>query len=116
MTYFPHTLVLALLLAGCDAVGDPAATIIGIDVDVPVPEDFVEIQDVSGRSYARVESFPASVDIQLWSEGRAYFIIVLRRTDDGLRAVAASDGFDARDLTGDTYTTTGNVEAVLSLE
>ena len=116
MKYFPLAFILVLLLSGCDAVGDPAATIIGIDVDLTVPEDFVEIQDVAGRSYARVESFPASVDIQLWSEGRAYFIVVMRRTDDGLQVVASSDAFMARDLTGDTFTTSGNVEAVLSLE
>ena len=116
MTYFRHTLVLALLLAGCDVIGDPAATITGIDVTVAAPDHFIEIQDVAGRTYARVESFPASVDIQLYSEGRAYFIVEMRRTDDGFRAVAASDGFMARNLTGSSYTTSGNVEAVLSLE
>ena len=116
MKYLPHTFVLALLLTGCDAVGSPAATITGIDVDLAAPDHFIEIQDVAGRTYARVESFPASVDIQLYSEGRTYFIVEMRRTDDGFRAVAASDGFMARDLTGSSYTTSGNVEAVLSLE
>ena len=116
MKYVPHAFVLALLLSGCDGVGEPAATIIGIDVSVASPDHFIEIQDFDGRSYARVESFPASVDIQLWSEGRDYFIIVLRPTDDGLQFVRASDGFKARDLSGTTFTTNGNVEAVLSLE
>ncbi len=115
MKYLPHAFVLALLLSGCDAVGDPVATITGIDVAVAAPDHFVEIQDVAGRTYARVENFPASVHIQLYSEERAYFVVVIRRTDDGFRVVAASDSFMARDLTGETFTTGGNVEAVLSL-
>jgi len=116
MNYLPHALVLALLLTGCDAAGSPAATITGINVAVAAPDHFVEIQDVAGRTYGHVESFPASVDIQLWSEGRAYFIVEIHRTDNGLRVVAASDAFMTRDLTGDTFTTSGGVEAVLSLE
>ncbi len=116
MTYFRYAFVMALLLAGCDAIGDPVATITGIDVTVAAPDHFIEIQDVAGRSYARVESFPASVDIRLYSEERTYFIVEIRRTDDGFQAVAASDSFIARDLTDDTFTTSGGVEAVLSLE
>ncbi|MCH7639819.1 MAG: hypothetical protein IH855_10200 [Bacteroidetes bacterium] len=116
MKYLHHAFVLALLFSGCDSVGDPVATITGIDVAVAAPDHFVEIQDVAGRTYARVENFPASVHIQLYTEGRAYFIVEMRRTDGGLQAVAASNGFMARDLTGDTYTTSGDVEAVLSLQ
>ena len=107
---------MALLLAGCDAIGDPVATITGIDVTVAAPDHFIEIQDVAGRSYARVKSFPASVDIRLYSEERTFFIVEIRQTDDGFQAVAASDAFIARDLTDDTFTTSGGVEAVLSLE
>lgn len=116
MKCLPLLFVFALLISGCDTVGAPAATITGIDVDLAAPDHFVEIQDVAGRTYAHIESFPATVDIQLYSEERAYFIVVIRPTDDGLRAVAASDAFMARDLTGSSYTTSGNVEAVLSLE
>ncbi len=116
MKYLPHAFILALLVSGCDSDGSPAATITGIDVAVAAPDHFVEIQDVAGRTYAHVESFPASVDIQLYSEDRAYFIVEIRPADNGLLTVAASDAFMARELTGDTFTTSGGVEAVLSLE
>ncbi len=116
MKYTHHILYLAFLLAGCDAVGSPIATITGVDVAVADVDEFVEIQDVSGRSYARIEDFPADVDVQLFSEGRDYFIVLLSISNGDTAFVAASESFKAGDLTGSSFTTSGDVEAILTLE
>ena len=116
MTYFRHVFLLALLVSGCDSAENPVATITGIDVEVSASDEFIEINDVAGRPYIRVESFPASVDLQLWSEGRDYFVVLYRRTADGIQLLGTSDSFKATDLVGATYTTNGDVRAVLTLE
>lgn len=124
MKHFRHILLLALLvttcsgLTGCDATSNPAAMITGIDIVVqPGANEFIEIQDGAGRAYARVESFPAAVDVPLYSAGRDYFIVLIGRNEDGtFRAIGASNGFKTDDLTGVSYTTSGGIEAVLTLQ
>ncbi len=117
MKYFLVFLPFAFAISGCDAIGTPVATITGVDVAINGADEFVEIQDVSGRAYARIESFPASVDIPLYSEARDYFVVVIRpASGGGFEFVAASETFKAVELTGSSFITGGNVEAVLTLE
>ncbi|MDX1439554.1 MAG: hypothetical protein R3284_06590 [Rubricoccaceae bacterium] len=103
-----------LLFIGCDAIGEPAATITSIDLDIE--GHVVEIQDIAGRAYLRVESFPADVDVELWSENRTYVIVVMQQIGEDFEFVARSDGFNSEDLIGSEYVTEGDVNAVLTLQ
>ena len=105
-----------LLMGGCDALFDnsePVATIVGIDAETN--GSYLEIQDVSGRRYARVTSWPASIDVPITTDERHYLIASLDSLDTGFRLIETSDTFTAADFSGDEFVTSGELNATLRI-
>lgn len=111
-------LLLCIGLTGCDEINPPTEVFARItSIDFETDGDLIEINDVAGRQYIQVTELPATVNVPITSLDRDYLVVVLNEVEGGgYTVLETSDQFTAREFSGSEFVTSGDVNAVLTIQ